>query len=49
MRSKGMENLAAFSVREQQHGKEKETSIPLQMDSESQSRRQTHPRELSES
>ena len=59
MRPKGMEDLVAFSAREvkraaaeereQQQRKEKETSIPLQMGSESQSRRQSHPRELSES
>ena len=35
--------------REQQQRKEKETSIPLRKDSESQSRRQNHPSELSES
>ena len=50
MRSKGMENEATFSAREvKRAATEKETSIPLQKDSESQSRRQSHPSELSES
>ena len=47
MRPKGMEDLAAFSAREQQQRKERETSIPLQKDSESQSKRQSHPSKLS--
>ena len=34
--------------REQQQRKEKETSIPLQKDSRSQSKKQSHPNELSE-
>ena len=34
--------------RKQQQRKEKETSIPLQKDSESQSKKQSHPNELSE-
>ena len=34
--------------REQQQRKEKETSIPLQKDSESQSKKQSHPNELFE-
>ena len=41
-------DAAAFSAREQQQRKEKETSIPLLKDSESQCRRQTHPSELYE-
>ena len=51
MRPKGMEDLAAFSAREereQQQRKEKETSIPLLKDSESQNKRQSHPSKLSE-
>ena len=51
MRPKGMEDLAAFKVKEVKRAaaeKKKETSIPLQMDSESQSKRQSHPSELSE-
>ena len=50
MRPKGMEDLAAFSVREVKRAVAEErekTSIPLQNDSESQSKRQTHPSELS--
>ena len=46
-----MENLAAFNareVREQQQRKEKERSIPLQKDSESQIKRQNQPNEPSE-
>ena len=34
--------------REQQQRKEKETSIPLQKDSDSQTKQQRHPNELSE-
>ena len=52
MRPKGMEDEATFSAREVKRAaaeKEKETSIPLQKDSESRSRRQSHPSELSES
>ena len=51
MRPKGMEDLAAFSAREVKKTaaeKEKETSMPLQMDSESQCRRQSQSSELSE-
>ena len=51
MQSKGMEDLATFSAREereQQQRIEKETSISLLKDSESQSRRQNHSSELSE-
>ena len=51
MRPKGMEDLAVFGVKrkkEQLQRKEKETSIPLQKDSESRSKRQSHPSELSE-
>ena len=48
-----MENLAAFSVREvkkaaAQKRKDKVTSISLQKDSESRSKKQSHPKELSE-
>ena len=49
---KGMEDLAAFSAREVTRAaaeeRERETSIPLLKDSESQSKRQSHPGELSE-
>ena len=49
MRPKGMEDLAAFSAREvMQQRKQKETSIPLQKDSESQSKKQSDPSKLSE-
>ena len=51
MRPKGMEDLAAFKVnevKEQQQRREKEMSIPLLKDSESQNKRQIHPSELSE-
>ena len=51
MRPNGIEDLAAFSAREvkkQQQRKEKETSIPVQRDSESQCRRQSRSSELSE-
>ena len=46
----GIEDLAVFSAREEreQQWKDNKTSIPLQKDSESQSRRQSHPSELSE-
>ena len=45
-----MENLAAFSATEveQQQSKEKKTSIPLTKDSESRSKKQSHPNELPE-
>ena len=51
MRPKGMEDLAAFSAREVESSSrgKRETSIPLQEDSENQSRKQSHPSELSES
>ena len=51
MRPKGMEDLAAFSARELKKAaaeERKETNIPLQKNSESQSRWQSHPSELSE-
>ena len=51
MRPKGMEDLAAFKVREVKRGaaeEKKEMSIPLQKDSESQNKRQSHPSELPE-
>ena len=51
MRPNGMEDLAAFSAREvkkQQQRKEKETSIPLLKDNESQCKRQSHSSKLSE-
>ena len=51
MRLKGMEDLAAFSAREVKRvaaEREKETSIVLQKNSESQSNKQSHPSELSE-
>ena len=52
MRPKEMEDLAAFSAREVKRAaveEREDTSIPLQKDSENQSRRQSHPIELSES
>ena len=52
MRPKGMEDLAAFSAREVKRAaaaEERETSIPLQKDSDSLSRRQSHLSEISES
>ena len=49
MRPKGLEDLAAFSAREvREQQQRKETSIPLQIDSESPSKRQSHSNELSE-
>ena len=51
MRPKGMEDLAAFSVREVKTvtaKEEKKMSIPLPKDSESQSKKQSHPSELSD-
>ena len=51
MLPKGMEDLAAFSAREVKRaaaGKEKETSNPLQKDSESQSKRESLPSKLCE-
>ena len=50
MQPKGMEDLVAFNAREvkRPRRKEKETSISLQKDSGSQSRRQSHPSKLSE-
>ena len=52
MQPKGMEDLAAISVRKVKRAataeKEIEMRIPLQKDSESQCRRQSHPSELSE-
>ena len=52
MRPKEMEDLAAFSAREVKRAaaeeREREASIPLLKDSEVQSRRQSHPSELSE-
>ena len=49
MRQKGMEDLAAFSVRKVKRAaaeEKKETSISLQKDRGSESRRQGHPSEL---
>ena len=51
MRPKGMEDLAAFKVREVKRaaGEERERDgIPLLKDSESQNKRQSHPSELFE-
>ena len=51
MRPRGMEDLAAFKVKEVKRAaaeEREETSIPLLKDSESQSKRQSHPSELSE-
>ena len=50
MQLKGMEDLAAFKVKEVKRAaaEEREISIPLLKDSESQSRRQSHPSKLSE-
>ena len=51
MRSKEMETLAAFNVIDEKRAaaeQEKETSISLQKDSDSQNKRQSHPSELSE-
>ena len=51
MRPRGTEDLATISVREVKRAaavKKKVTSIPLQKDSESRSKRQSHPNELSE-
>ena len=51
MRPKGMEDLAALSAREVQRAAAEEnkgTSIPLQKDSESQSKKQSHSNKLSE-
>ena len=54
MQPKGMKDLAVFSAKEVKRAaaaaeeKEREMSIPLQKDSGSQSRRQSHPSELSE-
>ena len=48
---KGIETLVAFNaseVKKPQQRKEKERSIPLQKGSESQSRRRSHPNELSQ-
>ena len=52
MRPKGMEDLAAFSAREVKRAAAEERereSISLQKYSESQSRRESHPSEPSES
>ena len=52
MQPKGLEDLGRIQSQRgkesQQQRKEKETSIPLLKDSESQSKRQSHPSELSE-
>ena len=48
MRPKGMEDLAAFSAREvRKVAAEKETRIPLQKESESQNKQQSHPTRFS--
>ena len=43
-----MDNLAALYARKVQQRADEERSIPLQKDSESQSKRQSRPNELSE-
>ena len=43
-----MEDLAIFSVREESSSRGKRKSIALQKNSESQSKRQSHPSKLSE-